>query len=287
MIDTPIVSVLMTAYNREKYITAAIESVLASSFKDFELIIVDDASSDQSLQIAKQFQSIDPRVLVYSNQVNLGDYPNRNQAASYAKGKYLKYVDADDKIYPWGLEIMINTMEKYPQAGYGLCSVEQDTFVSYPVQLSNQEAYTWHYFDKGIFSRAPLSSIIKRDIFISEQGFKNQRMSGDFEMWHRLSLKYPVVIMPQGMVWYRRHNDQEINHFSKYEFSYYKISIDYLSDDSCPLDVERRKEAYKNSIKMASLQLLKHLFKYGYIGFVKQKNYLGLSISNIIRSIFS
>ncbi|MEO8414525.1 MAG: glycosyltransferase family 2 protein [Ginsengibacter sp.] len=91
----PLVSVLMTAYNREKYIAPAIESVSASTYNNFELIIVYDGSSNNTVNIAKSFASIDHRVSVYVNEKNLGDYPNRNKAASYAKGKYLKYVDSD------------------------------------------------------------------------------------------------------------------------------------------------------------------------------------------------
>ena len=88
------ISVLMTAFNREKYIGEAIESVLASTFKDFELIIVDDCSSDKTVEIAKNYENLDKRVKVFLNEKNLGDYSNRNKAASLANGKYIKYVDA-------------------------------------------------------------------------------------------------------------------------------------------------------------------------------------------------
>src|SRR5580704_2775124 len=115
----PLISILMTAYNREKFIAEAIESVLASTFEDFELIIVDDCSIDSTIEIAKTYERNDARIKVYRNENNLGDYPNRNRAASYAKGKYLKYIDADDYIYPWGLQLLIEMMEKFPDAGWG------------------------------------------------------------------------------------------------------------------------------------------------------------------------
>ena len=85
----PLVSVLMTSYNRENYIAEAIESVLASTYKNFELIIVDDRSKDRTVEIARSYESKDDRVKVYINEKNLGDYPNRNKAASYAKGFYI------------------------------------------------------------------------------------------------------------------------------------------------------------------------------------------------------
>lgn len=91
--NPPLVSILMTAYNREKYIAEAIESVLASTYTNFELIIVDDCSADRTLEIAKSYEEKDKRIKIYINEKNLGDYPNRNKAASLAKGVYLKYLE--------------------------------------------------------------------------------------------------------------------------------------------------------------------------------------------------
>ena len=70
------------------------------------MIIVDDVSQDDTYSVAMRYAEQDSRISVYKNDTNLGDYPNRNMAASYAKGKYLKYLDADDKLYPYGLEII-------------------------------------------------------------------------------------------------------------------------------------------------------------------------------------
>lgn len=73
-----IVSVLMTSYNREKYVAEAIESVIAQTFTEWELIIVDDQSKDATVSIAKDYAKKDSRIKVYINNHNLGDYPNRN-----------------------------------------------------------------------------------------------------------------------------------------------------------------------------------------------------------------
>src|SRR5450631_849992 len=110
----PLVSVLMTAFNREKLIGQAIESVLASTYSDLELIVVDDGSSDSTVEIAKDYAAKDDRIKVFINEKNLGDYPNRNRAASHAKGKYIKFVDSDDKLFDFSLEYCVSQMEKYP-----------------------------------------------------------------------------------------------------------------------------------------------------------------------------
>ena len=114
----PKVSVLTTVFNREKYLEACIESVLQSTFQDWELIIVDDQSRDNSVEIAQSYAENDSRIHLHVNPINLGDYPNRNYAASLAKGKYIKFLDADDLIYPNGLEVMVKTMEEYPNAKF-------------------------------------------------------------------------------------------------------------------------------------------------------------------------
>jgi Glycosyltransferases involved in cell wall biogenesis len=246
---TPLVSVLMTAYNREKYIAEAIESVLASTFQDFELIIVDDCSRDHTVEIVRRYTS-DPRLQVHVNEKNLGDYPNRNRAASLAKGQYLKYVDSDDYIYPRGLQIMVEMFEPFTEAAVGFCSFAQVSERPYPFQLSPREAYQYSYFNRthSIFSRASLSSIIRRDKFEAVGGFTGKRMVGDFEMWHILAARFPVVLLPDGIVWNREHPAQEIQDFRNRPsdaFTYNRISIDYLQRPECPLLPDERKRALK------------------------------------------
>ena len=231
----PLVSVLMTSFNREKYIAEAIESVLASTYQNFELIVVDDRSRDNTVKIAMSYAEKDKRVKVYINEINLGDYPNRNKAASYAKGKYLKYVDADDLIYPWGLQILVEMMECYPDAGFGLCSLDQNIHEPFPILLTPAEAYNYHYFGPGLFNKSPLSAIIKRDVFIKEEGFKSIRMAGDFEMWHRLAKKYPVIMMLHGIIWYRKHAEQEMISYRSYISTYEKLKFHFLNYINCHL----------------------------------------------------
>lgn len=243
----PLVSVLMTAYNREKYIAQAIESVLASTFKDFELIIVDDCSRDTTVEIARHYLS-DPRVKIHVNEKNLGQFPNRNHAASLAHGKYLKYVDSDDAIYPHGLEVMVRMTERFPDAGLGLASLKQDPRRIYPFQLSPNEAYQRHYFHTPLFHRAPLSAIIRSDAFKFVGGWPLHGIEGDFEMWLLLCATYPVVLMPEGVVWYRLHPEQEMEFFRRdprVRFAYLMVSEDHLNRPECPLNERDRERALR------------------------------------------
>lgn len=242
----PLVSVLMTTYNREKYLAVAVESVLASTYEDFELIIVDDQSKDRSLEIARDYATKDSRVKVILNEQNLGDYPNRNKAASLAAGKYLKYVDADDMIYPTGLEVLVSGMEQFPEAGFGLGSLPQDKHRIFPFMLTGEEAYKRHYFQEQLFHKAPLSAIIRKDAFEAVNGFTGRRYLGDFEMWHILASRYPVVLMPHGIVWYREHEEQEMqNNRTDFTipFKYLLCAEEMISREECPLSEKDRSRA--------------------------------------------
>jgi glycosyltransferase involved in cell wall biosynthesis len=262
------VSVLMTSYNREKYISAAIESVLASTYTNFELIIVDDCSTDRTVQIAKSYELVDSRVKLFENKVNLGDYPNRNTAASYAKGKYLKYVDADDLIYPWGLDILVKSMEKFPDAGWGLCSLEQDEIRMYPFKLNQNEIFSYHFKENSLFHKAGLSSIIRKDIFEMVGGFSGKRHLGDFELWLRLAQISPVVLMPHGIVWHRIHEEQESKSNRTDEFIPLKYDISllkFLIKNTIILDSKLKSKIIINQKKKIVKKIIKFALKLNWL----------------------
>lgn len=209
MSDSPTVSVLTTVYNRAKFLGECIESVQQSRFTDYEHIIVDDGSSDDSVAIAKRYAAQDSRIKVFVNEQNLGDYPNRNQAAKHASGKYLKYLDADDLHGPWILNVMVDAMEQFPAAGVGLFAHGKgSTHIAHA--LSPEETFDAHYHQGiRILSRSPLGAIIRRSAFDSVQGFPNLQHIGDHELWHRIASSFDVVVMPSKMAHYRVHDDQQ------------------------------------------------------------------------------
>ncbi|HXB06407.1 MAG TPA: glycosyltransferase family 2 protein [Puia sp.] len=270
MNSAPLVSVLMTSYNREKYISEAIDSVLCSSYRNFELIIVDDGSKDRTMEIVRQYADKDQRVKVYRNEKNLGDYPNRNKAASYAKGKYIKYLDADDIIYYYGLEIIINYMERFPDAGFGLASFASDE-KPFPILLSPKEAYIENFQIYSHFDRAPGSSIINLEAFNKVGGFSGKRMVGDYEFWFKIARYYNMVKYPYDFYWSRSHGEQESK--SSYAQNYPKlkkqIREDALNHVDCPLNEEElkyvrkliKKYEAKNNV-LSALTKIKATLKY-------------------------
>ena len=257
--DNPEISVLMTAYNREKYIGEAIESVLASTFQNWELIIVDDCSKDKTVEIAHSYAEKDERINVYINKQNLGDYPNRNKAASYAKGRYLKYLDSDDVIYPHALEIYSYYMNKFPKAALGLNWRFLQTEGKFPIFLQPEEAIKQH-FQKGLFHNAPGSVIIRRDKFEEIGGFSGIRQIGDYECWLKLASRFPVLKISFFPMWTRTHDEQELRVNSEYEKTIMKsiTNLQFLESDNCIVNNKEKlklisynkKIIFKNAIKI-------------------------------------
>lgn len=265
--NKPLVSILMTAFNREQYIAEAINSVLKSTYQNWELIILDDASTDKTVEIAKTFAFKDARIKPFVNPSNLGQFKNRNKIVDYAKGKYLKYLDSDDLIYPYGLEQLVFYMEQFPEAGYGLCSIEQDNKQLFPLVLDSESTFKRHFFEnKQVFHKAPLSSIIKTEVFKALGGFPHEAVSGDFAMWCALASQYTVVLMPHGIVWYRVHDAQEMQKTRDsvlVEFEYLKVEAYYLKHSNCPLDTKTQQRAIQINVKKQNRYILWKLRQQG------------------------
>jgi len=247
-IDNPHVSILMTVYNRSDYLRQAIESVIKSKYSSWELIITDDCSTDNSYTIALEYQMKDDRIRVYKNEHNLGDYPNRNKAASYAQGKYLKYLDADDLMYPHSLEIMVDSMEKFPEVAFAASQEVYEDYDPYPFVMLPHETYYREFFKRGVLGFAPSATIIRRDIFESLGGFTGKRYVGDIEFWLKAAAVYPMLKLQSGLVFWRRHEGQEFQlgtQNSSYLVFNYTCVTEALANIHCPLNSDEKKTALK------------------------------------------
>ena len=109
----PKVSVIMPAYNAERYIGEAIESILNQSYKELELIIIDDCSSDSTLELVKKYK--DNRIKLLKNNENRGIAYTTNYGIDISSGEYIALLDDDDIAYPERLEIQVNYLEKHPE----------------------------------------------------------------------------------------------------------------------------------------------------------------------------
>lgn len=245
--DAPLVSVLMTSYNREKYIAEAIESVLASSYSDFELIIVDDGSTDATVAIAKRFEMEDSRITVYANEKNLGQFQNRNKAAGYATGKYIKYLDSDDVIYDWGLTYCVDLMEKYPAVGMGIFQASNKVEEEY---LDSRKSVNKHFFENAFLNIGPSGIILKRDSFEKIGRYDpSYGVPSDMHFNIKIASCFPVVMLKKEFFFYREHGGQEIKNRESYLFYNYPYIRDLLTLPELPVTNERKAQLLKRARK--------------------------------------
>lgn len=230
----------MTAYNREQYIAEAIESVLASSYTNFELIIVDDGSSDRTVEIAKRFEQDDARIRVYLNEKNLGDYPNRNKAASYAKGELLVYVDSDDTIFPDSLEYIVNSFQKKPSVSYATIYHGND-FPDNAV-LSSEQAIRYHFYKHGLLHFGPGGTVVKRDFFQLIGCFPEKYGPANDMYYNVKAACYsPVLLLRYEYLHYREHAGQENKNTFGYLYTTYLYYQDFMQLPELPLTETERK----------------------------------------------
>lgn len=255
MDEMPLVSVLMTSYNREKYIGEAIKSVLDSTYKNLELIIVDDLSKDRTVEIANSFAKMDARIKVYVNEKNLGDYANRNKAATYSTGFYIMHVDSDDTIFQDGIEKCVAAMSNFPDSDFGILHY----YVTEVQNANSVRIIRDHLFKIPYLGIGPGGTIIKRKFFFEIKGFPEKYGPAN-DMFFNLkavSLTRPVLL-PFEFHFYRRHEGQEINN----HFSYIYNNYNYLQDALKELNLFVNEKEKKWLIKKNKRRLLVNIIKY-------------------------
>ncbi len=286
MTEPIMISVLMTAYNRERFIGEAIESVLASSYPHFELIIVDDASEDKTVSIAQSYAAIDKRIRLFVNEQNLGDYRNRNKAASYAQGIYLKYLDSDDVIMPWGLELMIYGMMRFPESSIGFSSNHPQNII-YPKLLSPLESYRAYYYKNSILSVGPSAAIIKKSTFDQMNGFNGEKFIGDIELWLRIAQKSPVVCLPPGLIYWRKHEDQEIKkerHYHQIQLRRFLLDHDFLQAEESPIASAESDDILQNLRNIKTRNALLNFFSGNFNTAIVQFRLFNLGFTDVLNA---
>lgn len=210
MSHLPKISVLLPAYNAEKYLSHAIESILGQTYKDFELLIIDDCSTDRTTAIISSYS--DPRLKVIRNAINLGLTKSLNLGLHHAQGDFIARLDADDVSLPQRLAQQIYFLEQHPEI----------VLVGSLSKLINSAGETFDYrkspTDPDIVKFSLLfgnpithSSILFRKKPILEMGGYNERFryAQDFELYSSLATKYPLAVLPEILIKYRSH-DQSI-----------------------------------------------------------------------------
>ncbi|NLD25278.1 glycosyltransferase family 2 protein [Candidatus Dojkabacteria bacterium] len=203
--QNPKVTVLMPAYNAEKYIETAIESILNQTYKDFEFIIVNDCSTDSTLDIIKKYAKKDKRIKIISNKENQKIAQTLNNGLKEAKGKYIARLDADDWSHPERLEKQVNFMEENPRivlssGNMEICDGElnKKNISNYP--LSDKD------IRKVFLQYNPTVSpamIWRREVSEEIGGFSLNTMSEDYMFFMDMSSKGEVANLKDILIKYR------------------------------------------------------------------------------------
>jgi hypothetical protein len=194
--SSPRFSVVIPLYNKRLYIARAVESVLAQTFTDFELFVVDDGSTDEGVNVLSEITDIR---LVIIRQNNQGVGPARNTGMRLAQGKLIAFLDADDAWFPNHLTELWGLSEAFPNACLLATSFLESRKNSSPIQPSPNKHFARQidYF-KEAATRISIvwtsAAAIRQNVFATLGGFGNARPGQDLEYWAKVALSYPVAV---------------------------------------------------------------------------------------------
>ena len=195
----PWISVVIPLYNGGQYIASAIDSILAQTIQDFEIIIVNDGSTDGGEKIVGRYS--DSRIILF-NQKNRGDGAARNQGIKCAKAEIIAFLDADDLWYPSFLETIEFLINKYPLAGAyatGIVEIENNKEIFQTFRTIPNEEYDGliHLIEAAVIGERFVTSssvAIKKSVLCELSGFREGVTWGaDNDLWARIALKYPIA----------------------------------------------------------------------------------------------
>lgn len=201
----PKVSVVIPAYNAMGYLPETLESVLKQTFTDYEVLIINDGSSDNIVEWASTLK--DPRVRVIS-QHNQGVSVARNTGIAQAQGEYIAFLDADDLWEPTKLEKQVNCLEDNPTVGlvYAWTAViNPEGKLTGTVFSYEAEGNVWETILVHDIVCNGSCAVVRRSCFEKTGGFDpNLSGAADFDMWTRIAAHYPFAVVKEPLVHYRK-----------------------------------------------------------------------------------
>lgn len=202
---TPEVTVFMPVYNSAEYLEDAVKSILNQTYRDFELLIIDDGSIDKSLEIIKSFD--DSRIRLLKNEKNMGVPFTRNRGLKEARGKYIALADSDDISHHERLRYQIDLMKNDDSIILSYTSYviidDKNKIIVYPFSNLNDSPASWQLlWDNPV----PQPSVmLKKEVFIKNNLFYDERfrVSSDLALWHKAVLFGKFVKVKKHLVFYR------------------------------------------------------------------------------------
>lgn len=207
--ERPLVSVIIPTYNAEKYVEEALLSIISQTYKNLEIIVIDDASSDNTKKLVSAIAKSDRRVVVYRNRINLGIGGTRSRGIKLAKGAYICWQDADDVSYPNRIALQVDFLNKNTDVGIvgGFLQFINESGESLQMRMYKE---TDKELRKKIFRYNPVAqpaAMFRREVYEMVGGYNESYIvSEDLEMQLRAGVKYKFGNVQEKVVKYRQIN---------------------------------------------------------------------------------
>lgn len=203
----PLVTVLMSVYNGEKYLIEAIESILNQTFNDFEFLIINDGSMDRSRDIIISYK--DPRIRLVDNEENIGLTRSLNKGIAESRGKYIARMDADDISMPERLEKQVAYMEEHCEIAvcgtWGIVKEDERNWEA-RMPVTHDDIFISLIGGNALIHT---SVIIRRDLVL-EVGFYDEKLmfAQDYGLWFKFIAKgYKLNNIPEFLIQYNYHSN--------------------------------------------------------------------------------
>ncbi len=222
----PLVSIIIPNFNHERFLKQRLDSVINQSFQDFEILFLDDASSDDSLNIVSAYRS-NPRFRFFENRINSGSpFTQWNRGIEHAKGKYIWIAESDDYADPSLLETLVNRLEGHANVGLAYCQslgVDQlgNTLFSHEDMTHQLDPKRWgsDFQNKGndecsryLFFQNTIpnaSAVLFKKTLFKQVGGADETMHlcGDWLLWTKILMKSDVDFTSRPLNFHRTHSD--------------------------------------------------------------------------------
>jgi glycosyltransferase involved in cell wall biosynthesis len=202
----PQVTVFIPVHDRERYVAAAIESVLAQTFEDFELLVVDDGSTDGSRAVVRGFT--DPRIRLVCNPVNRGIPATRNQGIELARGRYLAFLDSDDWAHPQRLARQVRFLDAHPDYAAVGAWIEWMDETGRPLGRVKRKAVRADDIAAERLFRSCLENSAAMGRIAVLRAYRHREryeLGSDYDLWARIAVEHKLGALPEALVRRRAH----------------------------------------------------------------------------------
>lgn len=241
--NQPLVSICIPVYNAEKTIAETIRSILGQTYRNMEVLVFDNASTDNTPTVLAEFS--DPRLRIYRNDINIGAERNFSKAVQSAEGEYIALFHADDVYLPEMVEKQVAAFQKHPAVGavFTLANfinsrgeIIGESYL--PPELRNRDIYYFPEIFQAIlenqnFLTCP-SAMVRGHLYKELMPFneKKYRTSADLDMWLRILATHPIVILQEKLMNYRLSINQgsyQSNVLRTEQADFFEVMDHYLS----------------------------------------------------------